>query len=262
MDQKASPPNLKDKIGADTAGSGATEQLREIAHELRNPLNALLAVSEVFRDERFGKLSNDRYRRYAELSHEATVRMLSLCEQLLNGHPEADKESGIESAVRVQRPLKDTIRDVVELFGPMAEERDVLLNMQFSDEMLAKVQVNAELVTSTLNNLIANAIKFTPRGGRVSVIAKSDGSSDVIVLVVSDTGVGIDPEQIAQIMGVDTFKPRKTTGLHGDHGSGLGLFMVRRSLEMAGGSLELRSKPGLGTCAIVRLCTIKNPHKA
>ena len=164
--------------------------------------------------------------------------------------------------MRVQRPLKDTIRDVVELFGPMAEERDVLLNMQFSDEMLAKVQVNAELVTSTLNNLIANAIKFTPRGGRVSVIAKSDGSSDVIVLVVSDTGVGIDPEQIAQIMGVDTFKPRKTTGLHGDHGSGLGLFMVRRSLEMAGGSLELRSKPGLGTCAIVRLCTIKNPHKA
>ena len=76
MDQKASPPNLKDKIGADTAGSGATEQLREIAHELRNPLNALLAVSEVFRDERFGKLSNDLYRRYAELSHEATVRML------------------------------------------------------------------------------------------------------------------------------------------------------------------------------------------
>ena len=181
--------------------------------------------------------------------------MLSLCEQLLNARADADSGPAQSSAAMERRPLKDAIRDVVELFGPLAEERDIELNMQFADEMLAKVQVDAELVTSTLNNLIANAIKFTPRGGRVSVISKSDGSSDVVVLVVSDTGVGINPEQIAQIMGVDTFSPRNTTGLHGEHGSGLGLFLVRRNLEQAGGSLELRSRPGLGTCAIVRLCT-------
>ncbi|MCR9177083.1 MAG: HAMP domain-containing histidine kinase, partial [Alphaproteobacteria bacterium] len=170
----------------------AAEQLREVAHELRNPLNALLAVSEVFRDERFGELPNDRYRRYADLAHQATMRMLALCEQLLGAHSEEGPGAPSDLA-SVKQPIGESIRKVVELFGPMAEEREIELNVQFSDDMLEKVQVNAELITSTLNNLIANAIKFTPRGGRVSVVAKADGASDVIVLVVSDTGVGIDP---------------------------------------------------------------------
>lgn len=258
MDQKASTVIAEDKSAERPIVPAAAEQLREVAHELRNPLNALLAVSEVFRDERFGELPNDRYRRYADLAHQATIRMLALCEQMLGAHSEEEPGSTSDLA-SVKQPIGESIRKVVELFEPMAEEREIELNVQFSDVTLEKVQINAELITSTLNNLLANAIKFTPRGGRVSVVAKSDGSSDVIVLVVSDTGVGMDPEQIAQIMGIDTFRPRKTTGIHGDQGSGLGLFMVRRSLEMAGGSLELRSKPGLGTCAIVRLATGARP---
>jgi signal transduction histidine kinase len=254
MDRKASPlMSMEDRSGGRPVAPEAAAQLRELAHELRNPLNALVAVAEVFRDERFGALPSDRYRRYAELAHEATLRMVSLCDQLLIERPDIAQDQPHLDPLPKRRLVCDSIRNVVEFFGPMAEERHVELNIQLSEKELANVSINDELVTSTLNNLVANAIKFTPSGGRVSVIAKRDTSADVVILVVSDTGVGLDPEQLALIMGVDSARPRKTTGVHGDQGSGLGLFMVRRSLEMAGGSLELRSKPGVGTCAIVKM---------
>lgn len=224
----------------------AADQLRELAHELRNPLNALSAVAEIFRDERFGELPNDEYRRYADLAFEATRRMIGLCDRLV-----VDPDAAVDPIESRARRASEVVSSVVDFFGPMATERGVQLNLQIK-ESLGDLMVDGDLLTSALNNLISNSIKFTPSGGRVSVIAEHGAPDDVLVLVISDRGVGIDPETLSRAM-VEKPKPKVTLGLHGDKGSGMGLFMVRRGLEMVGGSLDIQSKPGLGTTATLRM---------
>src|SRR3546814_13256148 len=100
----------------------AAAQLREIAHELRNPLNALTAIAEIFRDQRFGPLPGDKYPEYAELAHGATMRMLELCDRLLLEDPGAHAAE--------TSPVGPVLTDIVRLFGPMAQERAVALALQ------------------------------------------------------------------------------------------------------------------------------------
>ncbi|MEQ9331666.1 HAMP domain-containing sensor histidine kinase [Thalassobaculum sp.] len=222
----------------------AAAQLREIAHELRNPLNALTAIAEIFRDQRFGPLPGERYPEYADLAHGAALRMLQLCDRLLLEDPAARSVA--------TSPVGRVLADIVGLFGPMAEERGVSLVLDLPDT-LPEIQVEAEALTSAVNNLVVNAIKFTPRGGRVTVAARTEPSENVAVLVISDTGVGMDPEEVARAMAPGWAGAVSTLGVHGDTGSGMGLAVVRRQVEALGGSLELRSARGKGTCAIIRL---------
>lgn len=222
----------------------AASQLREIAHELRNPLNALMAIAEIFRDQRFGPLPGDKYPEYAVLAHGATQRMLQLCDRLLLEDPTA---RSVETL-----PVGEVLTGIVELFRPMAEERGVALEIDLPDN-LPPLHVESEVLTSAVNNLVVNAIKFTPRGGRVTVVARTEPSENVAVLVISDTGVGMAPEEIARNMAPGWAGAASTLGVHGDAGSGMGLAVVRRQVAQMGGTLELRSKKGLGTCAIVRL---------
>jgi len=222
----------------------AADQLREIAHELRNPLNALTAIAEIFRDQRFGPLPGDRYAKFATLAHDATQRMLRLCDRLILEDPAA---RSVETA-----PVTRVLSDIVELFGPMAAERGVKLALDLPASMPA-ILVEAEALTSVVNNLVINAIKFTPRGGRVTVAARTEPDADVAVLVVSDTGVGMDPEVIARSMAPGWAGMPSSVGVHGDSGAGMGLELVRRQVDALGGTLELRSRKGLGTCAIIRL---------
>lgn len=222
----------------------AAAQLREIAHELRNPLNALTAIAEIFRDQRFGPLPGDKYPEYAELAHGAALRMLRLCDRLLLEDPAARSVA--------TSPMGQVLTDIVNLFGPMAEERGVRLVLDLPDSLPA-IHVEAEALTSAVNNLVVNAIKFTPRGGQVTVAARTEPSENVAVLVISDTGVGMDVEEVARGMAPGWAGTVSMVGVHGDSGSGMGLAVVRRQVELLGGTLELRSAKGRGTCAIIRL---------
>ncbi|NQW08635.1 MAG: HAMP domain-containing histidine kinase [Alphaproteobacteria bacterium] len=222
----------------------ASAQLREIAHELRNPLNALSAIAQILRDERFGPLGGDRYREYAALAHDATERMVHLCNRLV-------MEEAANTAVPAA-PVTETLSSVVRLFEPMATERGVSLQLDIADDLPALL-VDPEHLASVMNNLIANAIKFTPSGGRVTVSARSEPLENVAILVVSDTGVGMEPMDLAKTMDPVSPRERPTTGVHGDLGSGLGLTLVRKNVQLMGGTIELRSRKGVGTCAIVRI---------
>jgi len=222
----------------------AANQLREIAHELRNPLNALTAIAEIFRDQRFGPLPGDKYAEYAELAHGAALRMVQLCDRLLLEDPTAPSVA--------TAPVGKVLTDIVDLFGPMAEERGVTLNLDLS-AALPELPVAVEALTSAVNNLVVNAIKFTPRGGRVTVAARAEPMENVAVLVISDTGVGMAPEELARAMAPGWGRGDSTVGVHGDSGSGMGLSVVRKQVELLGGTLELRSQKGVGTCAIIRV---------
>lgn len=237
---------------ADTASgqqrltSKASAQLREIAHELRNPLNALTAITEILKNEHFGPLGDPRYREYATLAHDAAGKMMKLCDRLV-----------IESADAPLAPEVSVARlltDIAAMYRPMAEARGLVLDVDIQDE-LPELAVNAELLGTVLDNLVTNAIKFTPRGGRVTLLARREPLENVAVFVVSDSGIGLDAEKLAMQMGRTTAPEGHggSIGPHGDTGAGIGLAIARKSLARLGGSLELRSREGAGTCAIVRL---------
>ena len=222
----------------------AFSQLREIAHELRNPLNALSAIAQIMREERFGPLGQERYREYAALAHDAAERMMQLCNRLVMEEPANSPIPAI--------PVTETLSSVVRLFEPMAVERGVTLTLDIAEEIPA-ISVDPEHLTSALNNLIANAIKFTPSGGRVTVSAQVEPLENVAIFVISDTGVGMDPADVDQGMDPVPSRNQATIGDHGDTGNGLGLALVRKNILLMGGTLELRSRKGTGTCAIVRI---------
>ncbi|MDF1794355.1 MAG: HAMP domain-containing sensor histidine kinase [Thalassobaculaceae bacterium] len=220
--------------------------MREIAHELRNPLNALSAIMEIMKDQRFGPLGNPRYQEYAALAHDATAKMIGLCDRLVR----TPQVSGPPTAVSISGLL----HDIATMYRPMAEARGLSLALELQDD-LPDLAIDPGLLSTVLSNLLTNAIKFTPRGGRVSLVARREPLENVAVLVVSDSGVGLDATELAHQM--QAVAPESgalaTVGLHGDTGSGLGLVIARRSIEEIGGTLELRSSKGMGTCAIVRL---------
>ena len=224
----------------------AAAQLREIAHELRNPLNALSAIMEIMKDERFGPLGNERYQEYAALAHDATTKMIGLCDRLVQA-PQVRTDA---SAVSVTEMLDD----LADMYRPMAEARGLSLDVDIQPG-LPELSVNPAALGTVLNNLLTNAIKFTPRGGRVSLVARREPLENVAMFVVSDNGIGMDPAVLAQQMApVDPHDRSATTvGPHGDTGSGLGLIIARRTVAEIGGTLEFRAGDDGGTCAIIRL---------
>ncbi len=224
----------------------AAAQLREIAHELRNPLNALSAIMEIMKDERFGPLGNARYQEYAALAHDATSKMIGLCDKLVQA-PLARVEP---SAV----PIATLLEDIAAMYRPMAEARGLSLEVEVQPG-LPELSVNTALLGTVLNNLLTNAIKFTPRGGRVSLIARREPLENVAMFVVADTGIGMDAALLSeQMRPVDPQdRASSTVGPHGDTGSGLGLMIARRTVAELGGTLEFRAGEGGGTCAIIRL---------
>lgn len=224
----------------------AAAQLREIAHELRNPLNALSAIMEIMKDEHFGPLGNARYQEYAALAHDATSKMIGLCDKLVQA-PLARTEP---TAVAVGTLLDD----LASMYRPMAEARGLTLEVNVQPD-LPDLAINTALLGTVLNNLLTNAIKFTPRGGKVSLIARREPLENVAMFVVADNGVGIDPTILAEQMnsGDPQDRTSSTVGPHGDTGSGLGLIIARRTVAELGGTLEFRTGASGGTCAIIRL---------
>ena len=240
-----------DKVGQSSADTSrlspdAAAQLREIAHELRNPLNALSAIMEIMKDERFGPLGNARYQEYAALAHDATSKMIGLCDKLVQA-PLAPTEPATT-------PVAALLADIAAMYRPMAEARGLTLQVDVQAD-LPDISVNTALLGTVLNNLITNAIKFTPRGGRVTLIARREPLENVTMFVVSDNGIGIDPMILAEQM--QTAEPSNrapsTVGPHGDTGSGLGLIIARRTVTELGGTLEFRAGKDGGTCAVIRL---------
>jgi signal transduction histidine kinase len=140
------------------------------------------------------------------------------------------------------------VQNTVERFRPEAKQEHLSLTTDFPDRRMMGVS-NEETVRRILENLLENAIKFTPEGGTVEVRARSDG--ETAVLEVEDTGVGISEEALPQIF--EAFK-QESEGLDREYeGSGLGLSIVQELTEALGGTLEVETEKGEGSRFIVRL---------
>ncbi|HEV8120394.1 MAG TPA: ATP-binding protein, partial [Candidatus Polarisedimenticolia bacterium] len=226
------------------ANSLKSEFLANMSHELRTPLNAIIGFSELLLDPGFGPLSEDQ-RGYAADIHSSGRHLLNLINDILD-------LSKIEAG-------KMRLRREVFPLGPVVEEAMALLRVDAARKRLTfttdvessrdRLEADRSKVKQVLSNLLSNAVKFTPTGGAVTVRLRGDG--EWIRLAVEDTGIGIRPEDKARIF--DAFTQVDGSLARQYQGTGLGLTLVRRFVEMHGGRVSVESVPERGSRFLVDL---------
>ena len=232
------------RIEAQDANRAKTEFLANISHELRTPLNAILGFSEIMQGELLGPLS-ERYRQYAEDIHVSGQHLHSLVTDILNlSRIEMGRIELEEEVVG----LIHLIQGCISMLSMRAREQGVHLLAELSTDDLL-VRCDRLRVMQALLNLVSNAVKFTPKFGTVTV--RSKVTPDGIALSVTDTGIGMRPEDIPRAL--EPFRQIDPQYVRNHDGVGLGLALTKSLVELHGGRLEIISAPGQGTTAIIHL---------
>ncbi|HLO78542.1 MAG TPA: HAMP domain-containing sensor histidine kinase [Magnetospirillum sp.] len=213
--------------------------LADMSHELRTPLNAILGFSEMIKDEVLGPCGNDKYREFAADIHQASSHLLHLINDVLDL---SKIEAGRLELNESETDLRNLLQSCQRLMQEQARRGGVLLTLDVAPG-LHEIWCDPLKVKQVVLNLMSNAIKFTHRGGCVWVRAYHGGGS--VNLSVSDNGVGIPANEIAKVL--TPFAQAAHTRLINNEGTGLGLPLAKRLMELHGGRLELSSDVGVGT---------------
>jgi two-component system, NtrC family, sensor kinase len=219
------------------ASQHKSEFLANMSHELRTPLNAIIGFSEVLSEKMFGEL-NQKQEEYSKDIHASGQHLLSLINDILD-------LSKIEAG-RMELELSDfdvptAIDNALTLVRERAGRRNITLQMSV-DECLGEVQADERKIRQVVLNLLSNAIKFTPEGGRIEVLAAPKGG--LVEVSVSDTGVGIAPEDQEAVF--EEFRQVGTAEKKAE-GTGLGLTLCRKFVELHGGRIRVKSQVGMGS---------------
>jgi two-component system cell cycle sensor histidine kinase PleC len=249
--EEARDEALKKRFEAETANASKTAFLANMSHELRTPLNAILGFSEIIAQECFGPVGSERYRDYAGDIHSSGAHLLSLINDLLDV---AKIEAGKMDIAPHPLDAARTFDIALKLIGTKAREKDQQLIIAV-DENAPELWADERAVKQILINLVSNAVKFTPNGGRIDVIASRALSGDFQIMV-RDNGPGIERDKLDKV-----FSPFNQVDNRFDRqagGTGLGLALVRGLTELHGGRAWMESEFGKGCSAFVSL-PVKQP---
>jgi len=222
---------------AETANQAKSQFLANMSHELRTPLNAIIGFSEVLSSALFGPL-DARYRDYAQDIHGSGHHLLQIINDLLDlSKVEAGRLELHDGWVRIAAMFETCRRMVCD----RAAAAGVTLDIEPTQLEVSGDELRLEQV---LLNLVSNAVKFTPSGGTVR-IAAALGRDGEVSISVADTGIGMAPDEIPRALQPFGQIDNSLTRPHG--GTGLGLPLAKRLVELHGGTLSLDSEPGHGT---------------
>ncbi len=225
---------------AESASTNKTEFLAHMSHEIRTPLNAIIGFSDVMINERFGPLSNERYKEYLKDIHRSGNLVLSLVNDLLDiSKIEAGGQSFDFRAIE----LNSIVEEAVSLMQPQASQERVLIRTAYGYD-LPQLVADERSIKQIVLNLVSNAIRFTDAGGQVIVSTNYEKNGD-LTLKVRDTGIGMNENELE-----DALRPYRQVGQTPDNqtgGTGLGLPLARALAESNKGDFRIRSTPGEGT---------------
>ena len=245
---------LRKRFEAEAANASKTAFLANMSHELRTPLNAILGFSEIIAQECFGPVGNARYRDYAGDIHSSGAHLLSLINDLLDI---AKIEAGHMDISPNPLEAGHVFEIALKLIGSKAREKGQSLSIAV-EPSAPPLYADERALKQILINLVSNAVKFTPEGGRIEVIGgvARDGSFQIMV---RDNGPGIPRDKLDRI-----FTPFSQVDNRYDRqagGTGLGLALVRGLAELHGGRAWLESEFGKGCSVFVNL-PVKAPDAA
>jgi signal transduction histidine kinase len=212
--------------------------LAHMSHELRTPLNSIIGFSEVLREKMFGPL-NEKQDDYLKDIHDSGRHLLSLINDILDL---SKIEAGKMELQLSTFDLPSAIGNAITLVRERAMRHGVALGTDI-DSRLGAFDADERKLKQILLNLLSNAVKFTPQGGRVDVSAKLD--TDKVEIAVRDTGAGISPEDQATLF--QEFRQVGKDSARKSEGTGLGLALSKKFIELHGGGIRVDSVPGKGS---------------
>jgi two-component system, NtrC family, sensor kinase len=233
----------------EAANRHKSEFLANVSHELRTPLNAIIGFSEVLGERLFGEL-NEKQAEYTEDILSSGRHLLSLINDILDL---SKIEAGRMDLEVTTFYLPDAIENALLLVRERASRHGIKLD-RIIDDHLGDFIGDERKVKQVLVNLLSNAVKFTPEGGKIQVRAGLDDGS--LKISVSDTGVGIAPEDHEAIF--EEFRQVGSNYAQKREGTGLGLSLTRKFVEMHGGTIWVESEVGKGSTFSFTLPI--NPH--
>ncbi|MEO5375085.1 MAG: ATP-binding protein [Alphaproteobacteria bacterium] len=236
---------LQAKDAAEIASRAKSDFLASMSHELRTPLNAVIGFADIIAGEYFGPVGTDRYREDARNIGEAGRHLLDLISDILDV---SKVGAGQMVLGEEEMNLIETVDSCVRMVRVRAENAGLRVEVAI-EPALPLLRGDRRRVKQILLNLLSNAVKFTPSGGAVVVTVTLD-EDDSVVIAVSDTGIGMAPEDIPRAL--TPFVQLDSGTARRFDGPGIGLALVKSLVELHEGVLVVESTVGNGTTATVR----------
>ena len=228
------------------ANRAKSEFLANMSHELRTPLNAIIGFAEMIGTECFGPLGDAKYRDYAQDISDSGKHLLALINDILDL---SKIESGRMELQEENIDVADMVRSCLRFMGERARNGGLELAAEIDESTISLLRADPRMFKQILFNMLSNAVKFTPPGGKVTIRAWHNWQSGYVIQV-EDNGIGMDlndiPKALSRFGQIDSALGRKYEG------TGLGLPLTKSLAELHGGSLDLQSEIGAGTTVTVR----------
>ncbi|HVV62269.1 MAG TPA: ATP-binding protein [Pseudolabrys sp.] len=233
-----------EKTRAEQANAAKSEFLANMSHELRTPLNAIIGFSEIMESGMFGPLGAEKYSEYCADIRESGQYLLDVINDILDM---SKIEAGRMRLCIEQLDLDKLLADAMRVVSGRAADKELTL----SAEIAPGLNLNADrrALKQIALNLLSNAVKFTPEGGQIRVRGRA--GEGCVRIAIMDTGIGIARDALAKLGRPFEQVESQLTKSH--QGSGLGLAIAKSLVELHGGTMRIRSTPGLGTTVVVRL---------
>jgi two-component system, cell cycle sensor histidine kinase PleC len=234
----------EEKLRAEAASHAKTSFLAHLSHDIRTPLNHIIGFADMIRQQPYGPLGDARYLNYVEAVKGSGERLLSFFGSILEF---AELEGGRRALQRDRFTADELMLTVLKRFSPQAQRAGLTLGLGGACE--AQLLADRFALERMIANLVENAIRFTPRGGRVTLAAYA--APDGVVLEITDTGIGMPQDRLTALSQPFAFSDAALTRER--EGAGLGLQIARAIAELSGGHLAIDSRLGIGTTVAVSL---------
>jgi two-component system cell cycle sensor histidine kinase PleC len=234
----------EEKLRAEAASRSKTSFLAHLSHDIRTPLNHIIGFADMMRQQPFGPLGDAKYLSYVEAVKSSGERLLGFFGSILEL---AELEGGRRSLKSDRFTADDLLLGVFRRFTGLAQQAGVTLGLGGPcDALLTADRFALERMVA---NLVENAVRFTPRGGKITLAAYA--AADGVVLEITDTGIGMSQERLETLSQPFVFGDAALT--RDREGAGLGIAIARAIAELSGGHLAIDSRQGLGTTVAVSL---------
>ncbi len=237
-DEKQTRARLEEAQAHERASRAKSAFLANMSHELRTPLNSIIGFTELLEDRVPGPL-NDKQARYVANVLSSSRHLLHLIGEILDL---SKLEAGRMTLRLAETDVAAAVLRVGAAVQPLADKKQIALRMDVHDLELSAM-LDEQRFDQILYNLFSNAVKFTPDGGSIDVTARLDG--DAIAISVRDSGIGIAPEDLERIF--LEFEQADSSYTRAQQGTGLGLALTKRLVELHDGRIWVESTPGLGS---------------
>lgn len=232
------------KFKAEEESQKKSQFLANVSHELRTPLNSIIGFSEIIANEALGPIGDPKYQEYGKDINSSGNHLLSLINDILD-FSKAEAEKLVVEAIEID--LSKIALNSLKMVQSRAENGSVTLRTKLPESHVIMI-ADPKRIKQILLNLLSNAVKFTPEGGEVSLSVYIE--NDQIIIKVTDNGIGIAEKDISRALSVFGQVDNKLSRKY--EGTGLGLPLTKRLVELMGGSFELTSAEGFGTTATLK----------